>query len=104
MAFAKKTETTEKTNKTLLDLASGFYSYSIKNARILSDKVATFTLDLGIGVALYNMKCVERNDGGFFISVPQTAGKNGGYFNQYSVYLTKESEQLLIDEIMKILS
>lgn len=75
-------------------------SARIKNARALGTNTACFTLQLD-GIALYNMRVVQRADGKFFIAPPQTKGKDGKWYNQYAVYLDEAGEQRIIELVLK---
>lgn len=74
------------------------YSWSVKNVRELSEKVLCFTLDLGIGVSLYNVKAVQGKETDF-IAAAETKGKNGTYYKNYGLYLTEESQDKLLTAV-----
>lgn len=83
-------------NAAKLDLNN--YSWSIKNVRELSEKVLCFTLDLGIGISLYNVKAVQGKDTDF-IAAAETKGNNGTYYKNYGLYLTEESQDKLLEAV-----
>lgn len=83
-------------NSTKLDLNN--YSWSIKNVRELSEKVFCFTLDLGIGISLYNVKAVQGKETDF-IAAAETKGNNGSYYKNYGLYLTEESQDKLLEAV-----
>lgn len=83
-------------NAAKLDLNN--YSWSVKNVRELSEKVLCFTLDLGIGVSLYNVKAVQGKETDF-IAAAETKGNNGTYYKNYGLYLTEESQDKLLTAV-----
>lgn len=83
-------------NAAKLDL--NYYSWSIKNVRELSEKVLCFTLDLGIGISLYNVKAVQGTETDF-IAAAETKGNNGTYYKNYGLYLTEESQDKLLEAV-----
>lgn len=67
----------------------------VANVRKLGDKgVIVFSLN-GNGLGLYNLRIVPSAKGDF-ISTPQQQGKDGKYYAQYQVYLSKEDEGRVI--------
>lgn len=67
----------------------------VMNVRKLGDKgVIVFSLN-GNGLGLYNLRIVPSVKGEF-ISTPQQQGKDGKYYAQYQVYLSKEDEGRVI--------
>lgn len=72
---------------------------TVTNARVIADTCITFTLKCK-GFALYNLKLCEGRDG-YFIAPPSTKGKDGKYYNQYTVYLSQEDEQRMIEDVLK---
>lgn len=72
---------------------------AVTNARVIGDTCITFTLKCQ-GFALYNMKLCEGRDG-YFIVPPSTKGKDGKYYSQYAVYLSREDEQRMIENVLK---
>lgn len=95
MAFTNNT----RTNKTFANVNNA----KIANVRQIGENVACFTLYLE-GIALYNMRCIQRADGNFFIAPPQSKGKDGKWYNQYAVYLEEKDSQYLIRQILKELN
>lgn len=83
-------------NAAKLDLSA--YPWSVKNVRELSEKVLCFTLDLGIGVSLYNVKAVQGKETDF-IAAAETKGNNGTYYRNYGLYLTEESQDKLLESV-----
>lgn len=69
----------------------------IRNIRYVSNTCLSFTLALG-GLCLYNLKLVEGKDGDF-IGVPSEKGSDGKYYPKYSLYLTKEDTEWLIEAV-----
>lgn len=86
------------TEKTYIDLEA--VGYSVKNVRVVSDNLVTFTLSCR-GFAFYNMRLFEKKEGGYFITVPQDKGTNGAYYNKYALYLSAEDEKALIEYLLK---
>lgn len=75
----------------------------VTNVRQISETCIGFTLKCK-GFSLYGLRAVERrDDNGWFISVPATKGKDGNYYNNYSLYLRDEDQEAIIDTIFKIL-
>lgn len=85
------------TEKVYIDLEA--VGYSVKNVRVVSDNLVTFTLSCS-GFAFYNMRLIEKKAGGYFISVPQDKGTNGAYY-KYAVYLSEEDEKALIEYLLE---
>ena len=79
-----------------LDLTN--YPWSIKNVREISKKIVSFTLDLGIGISLYNVKAVQGKETDF-IAAAENKGKNGTYYKNYGLYLTEESQDQLLEAV-----
>lgn len=73
----------------------------VSNVRRLSDTVVGFSL-LGNGLGLYNLKVVDGSKG-MFVATPQTKAKNGEWYNQYAVYLSKEDEKKIIEKVLAML-
>lgn len=67
----------------------------VENVRLISDKVACFTLKCD-GVSFYNLKVVDGRKGQF-IAVPSQKGQDGKYYNQYGLYLSDEDAADIID-------
>lgn len=86
--------TQERVNMNLMAIGA-----TVVNARIIGDTCITFSLKCQ-GFSLYNMKLCEGRDG-YFIVPPSTKGKDGQYYNQYAVYLSKEDEQRMIEDVLK---
>lgn len=78
-------------------------AWEVKNVRALSDMVTVFTLDLGIGVSLYNVKAVQGKTGADFIAAAETLGKNGTYYKNYGLYLDKAFQEKILDKVYEML-
>lgn len=72
--------------------------YAIKNVRLVSDKLVTFTLQ-GDEVSLYNVRLVEGAKGRF-ISASQHKGSDGRWYNDYGLYISEDDQKKLIDEVL----
>lgn len=84
----------ENLEKTYLEVDK----YEIKNVRLVSDKLVTFTLR-GDGVSLYNVRLVEGAKGRF-ISASQHKGSDGIWYNDYGLYISENDQKKLIDEVL----
>lgn len=93
-----KNNNNNNTEKTFIDLKA--VGYSVKNVRVVSDNLVTFTLSCR-GFAFYNMRLFEKKEGGYFITVPQDKGTNGVYYNKYALYLSEEDEKALIEYLLE---
>lgn len=58
----------------------------------------TFTLKCK-GFSLYNLRVVERKDGGYFIAPPNHKGGNDKYYSDYALYLTDDDTDRLLDMV-----
>lgn len=96
MAFTKKQTTT---TRVYFDLAG--HGAVVENVHMLTETMVSFALCCR-GFALYNMRLIQKTDGGFFIAPPSHKGKDGKYYGEYAVYLTEEDEQRLIDKVLEI--
>ncbi len=94
-----KNDNNNNTEKAYIDLEA--VGYSVKNVRVVTDNLVTFTLSCR-GFAFYNMRMFEKKDGGYFITVPQDRGTNGAYYNKYAVYLSEKDEKALIEYLIKV--
>lgn len=99
MAFKSK-KNQNNDNKVYFELGS--YKATVKNARVLSETCATFTLSCA-GFALYNLRVVCTADGKEFIAPPSIKAKNGNYYNQYAIYLSEEDQKTLIEKVKELL-
>lgn len=70
-------------------------SINVINARVLSDNCIVFGVELE-GISLYGLKLVETKDGERFISMAQTKGKNGKYYNNYFINLSDKQKEDII--------
>lgn len=93
-----KNNNNNNTERVYIDLEA--VGYSVKNVRVVSNNLVTFTLSCR-GFSFYNMRLIEKKAGGYFISVPQDKGTNGVYYNKYAVYLSKEDETALIEYLLE---
>lgn len=82
-------------------------SINVKNARVLSDNCIVFSVELE-GVSLYGMRLVENKNGECFISMAQTKGKDGKYYNNYFINLSDKQKEdiikIVLDNAKKIYS
>lgn len=99
MAFRQKED---KKERRTLDLGK-FPNWKITHVRVVSEKLATFTLELCDGLALYGMKCFYVEGKGYYIASAQTpyTDKNGEkrYANNYGLYLSSDAEKELIEDV-----
>lgn len=58
----------------------------------------TFTLKCK-GFSLYNLRVVERKDGGYFIAPPNHKGSNDKYYSDYALYLSDDDTDRLLDMV-----
>lgn len=58
----------------------------------------TFTLKCK-GFSLYNLRVVERKDGGYFIAPPSHKGSNDKYYSDYALYLSDDDTDRLLDMV-----
>lgn len=72
---------------------------SIQAAYQLSDTCVVFTLNIP-GASLRDMRLIEKKAGGYFISTPQSKGKDGQYHDRFLVYLSVEDEQRVIKAVL----
>ena len=70
-------------------------SINVINARVLSDNCIVFGVELE-GISLYGLKLVETKDGERFISMAQTKGKDGKYYNNYFINLSDKQKEDII--------
>lgn len=89
-----KATTQERVNINLMAIGA-----TVTNARVIGETCITFTLKCQ-GLALYNMKLCEGKDG-YFIASPSTKGQDGKYYNQYAIYLSREDEQHMIEDVLR---
>ena len=74
-------------------------SITVKNARVLSDNCIVFSVELE-GVSLYEMRLVENKNGERFISMAQTKGKDGKYYNNYFINLSDKQKEDIIKIVL----
>lgn len=70
-------------------------SINVINARVLSDNCIVFGVELE-GISLYGLKLVETKDGERFISMAQTKGKDGKYYNNYFINLSDKQKEDIV--------
>lgn len=70
-------------------------SINVINARVLSDNCIIFGVELE-GISLYGLKLVETKNGERFISMAQTKGKDGKYYNNYFINLSDKQKEDII--------
>lgn len=90
--MAYKTKEKKEIQNTYFDIEG----MKVQNVRVLSEDVLAFSLN-GKGLGLYNLRVVNGKNGKF-VSVPQTKGKDGKWYNQYALYLTDEDQAKLIEQ------
>ena len=83
-------------NKPTLNLTGA----TIQAAYQLSDTVISFTLNIP-GASLRGMRLVEKKDGGYFVTNPQTKGKDDKYHDLFIIYLSDDDEKRVIDTVLK---
>lgn len=74
-------------------------SINVKNARVLSDNCIVFSVELE-RVSLYGMRLVENKNGERFISMAQTKGKDGKYYNNYFINLSDKQKEDIIKIVL----
>lgn len=74
-------------------------SINVKNVRVLSDNCIVFSVELE-GVSLYGMRLVENKNGERFISMAQTGGKDGKYYNNYFINLSDKQKEDIIKIVL----
>lgn len=90
--MAYKTKEKKEIQNTYFDIEG----MKVQNVRVLSEDVLAFSLN-GKGLGLYNLRVVDGKNGKF-VSVPQTKGRDGKWYNQYALYLTDEDQAKLIEQ------
>ena len=97
----KSAQNSEERKSVYFDMAENVAM--VTNVRKISETCIGFTLKCK-GFSLYGLRAVERkDDNGWFISVPATKGKDGKYYNNYSLYLRDEDEKAILDTVFKII-
>lgn len=94
MAFNVKAK---KENKEITNYELG--DFKVSNVRVVTPTFISFTLELK-GLVLYNMKLVETKGGVRFVAPPSQKAKNGNYYNVYSLYLSKEDNERVMDTVL----
>lgn len=86
----------EKTEKKHFNLEN----WEVANVRKL-DFGTFFTLKVD-GLALYNLRVVpEGKNYNSFIAMPQDKGNDGNYYNRFSLYLSEDDTEEIIEEVEK---
>lgn len=93
--FGRKDANAEQNERVYLDLKA--VGASVTNVR-QGKYSTTFTLKCK-GFSLYNLRVVERKDGGYFIAPPNHKGSNDKYYSDYSLYLTDDDTDRLLDMV-----
>lgn len=100
MAF--KTKNAKEAERVYFDLKAN--GAEVTNVKVINDTFITFTIKCK-GFAFYNMRMSERkSDGKPFITVPQTKGSNGKFYDLYALYLSDADQEEMIDKVLKIVS
>lgn len=95
MAFNKNSTKSAQNDKPTLNLTGA----SVQAAYQISDTCITFTLNIP-GASLRGMRLVEKKSGGYFVTNPQTKGKDGNYHDLFLVYLSEQDEKRVIDAVL----
>lgn len=96
----KRTNNVAKTEEKKLvyfDMAAN--AAMVTNVRQISDTCVCFTLRCK-GFSFYGLRAVQNKDGGWFISVPATRGKDGKYYNNYGLYMRDEDQESILDTVL----
>lgn len=91
-------ETKKRSNDGRSNATFALGTFEVRNVRQLSEKCLTFTLRLP-GLSLYNMRLIDGKKGNF-ITNGQSLGNDGKWYNNFSLYLSDEDTQKLIDAVM----
>lgn len=70
---------------------------TISGARCISDKCIIFTLNVD-GASFYDLRVVAGNKGPF-ISMPQSLGSNGKYYDKYKLFFEEKEAEKIIDAV-----
>ena len=95
--MAYKTKKTEA-DKTYFNIEG----MEVTTCRVLSETTLAFSL-IGKGCGFYNLRVVDGKNGKF-VAVPQQKGRDGKYYNQYSLYLSDDDQTKIIEEVEKALN
>lgn len=87
---------TAKQNKEKVYMDSKLW-LGITNLKVVSDKIVTFTLLAGKGIALYDMRAVSSN-GKEFITSGQYKSRER-YYNRYGAYISDDDQKALLGVI-----
>lgn len=98
MAFATKT-TNNENKRVYMDVKSN--GAEVTSARVISESCVIFTLKCK-GFSFYSLRLMERkSDKKLFISVPQTKGKDGKYYDNYGLYLSDADREVIINKVLE---
>lgn len=98
MAFATKT-TNNENKKVFMDVKSN--DAEVTSVRVISESCVIFTLKCR-GFSFYSLRLMERKcDKKLYISVPQTKGKDGKYYNNYGLYLSDADKEDIINKVLE---
>lgn len=70
---------------------------TISGARCISDKCIIFTLNVD-GASFYDLRVVDGSRGPF-ISMPQSLGVNGKYYDKYKLFFEEKEAEKIIDAV-----
>ena len=97
MAFATKTNNENK--RVYMDAKSN--NAEVTSVRVISESCVIFTLKCK-GFSFYSLRLMERkNDKKLFISVPQSKGKDGKYYDNYGLYLSDADKDEIINKVLE---
>ena len=94
--FGRKDTNAGQDERVYIDLKA--VGATVTNVRVTKNNIVTFTLKC-TGFSLYNLRVVERKDGGYFIAPPNHKGSNDKYYSDYALYLTDEDTDRLLDMV-----
>ena len=93
--FGRKDSNAGQDERVYIDLKA--VGASVTNVR-QGKYSTTFTLKCK-GFSLYNLRVVERKEGGYFIAPPNHKGSNDKYYSDYALYLTDDDTDRLLDMV-----
>lgn len=71
----------------------------VGSARRIGNKGTIVFSLLGNGLGLYDLRIVNGANGQF-IAAPQQRGKDGKYYAEYAIYLSKEDEERVMKAVI----
>lgn len=93
--FGRKDPNAGQAERVYIDLkAAGATVTNVRQGKYST----TFTLKCK-GFSLYNLRVVERKDGGYFIAPPNHKGSNDNYYSDYALYLSDDDTDRLLDMV-----